>query len=96
MTDRDLWLIGQPEGFSLGAEGQYLSGMRAVITGSSKGIGREVGRALVIAGAEVVVHGGHCESSLNETVKMLKSHGGKAEGVLADLSLGLLRQLSPT
>ena len=65
---------------------EIFSGKRAVVTGSSKGIGLEVARTLAAAGADVVLHGGHCASSLESAVEALHEQGASAQGVLADLS----------
>ena len=65
---------------------QFLSGKRAVVTGSSKGIGLEVATFLAAAGADVVLHGGHCAESLAVAVKTLETQGVSVQGFLADLS----------
>ncbi len=57
------------------------SGKRVIVTGSTRGIGREAARLFVEAGAEVVIHG-RSRSGVDDTVAALA--GGK--GIAADLS----------
>ena len=62
-----------------------LAGRKAVVTGSSSGIGRAIAVEFARAGADVVVH---CRSSIdaaNETAALVREHGRKAEVVAADL-----------
>ena len=63
-----------------------LRGKFAVVTGSSRGIGREIALAFSQSGAEVLVHGGHCQTALDETVADIREQGGVAFSALADLS----------
>jgi 3-oxoacyl-[acyl-carrier protein] reductase len=63
-----------------------LEGRRAVVTGSSSGIGRAIVRELASAGADVVVH---CHRSLDaaeEVAAEIRIVGRRAEVVAADLS----------
>lgn len=43
--------------------GPDLAGRRALVTGSTEGIGRAIARALAAAGAEVIVHGHHPDAA---------------------------------
>jgi NAD(P)-dependent dehydrogenase (short-subunit alcohol dehydrogenase family) len=54
----------------------HLQGHRAVITGSSGGIGEAIARRLSAEGAAVVVHGRKGEA-VNEVVDAIRSEGGK-------------------
>ncbi|MFS0712921.1 SDR family oxidoreductase [Microbacterium sp. 2P01SA-2] len=62
-----------------------LSGRRALVTGGSSGIGRAIAGALAAAGAEVVVAARGADR-VDETVESIRSGGGLATGITADLS----------
>lgn len=68
------------------------TGRRAVVTGSSRGIGAGVAERLAAEGAHVVVTartlspGGSLPGSLEETVDRLRRYGGKVEHLVADLT----------
>jgi NAD(P)-dependent dehydrogenase (short-subunit alcohol dehydrogenase family) len=67
--------------------GEFLSGRRAVVTGASKGIGLAVARALLSAGANVVIcarNGKQLDRALADLAKSAK--GGKVAGHTADVS----------
>ncbi|MCW3057730.1 MAG: family NAD(P)-dependent oxidoreductase [Solirubrobacterales bacterium] len=61
-----------------------LEGQRALVTGSTSGIGRAIAIALARDGAEVLVHGRDAARGA-ETVKEITAAGGKASFVAADL-----------
>ncbi|MBI3270085.1 MAG: 3-oxoacyl-[acyl-carrier-protein] reductase [Planctomycetes bacterium] len=63
-----------------------LTGKAAIVTGASRGIGREVALALAERGAAVVCAATN-EALLAETVKAVTENGGKALAVRADVSL---------
>ena len=62
-----------------------LKGRRAVVTGSSAGIGEAIARRLAAEGAAVVVHGRRAEA-LHAVVEAIRASGGEATGTLANLA----------
>lgn len=63
-----------------------LSGLRAVVTGSTTGIGRAIATELAKAGADVVIHGGHSPEAAKSLAAELRSLGPRAVAVIADVS----------
>lgn len=63
-----------------------LDGHVAIVTGSGQNIGRAIAVRLAQAGAAVVVNGATSQAKLDETIAQIESVGGKAIGVLADVS----------
>jgi gluconate 5-dehydrogenase len=61
-----------------------LTGRRALITGSSRGLGWEMARALASAGAHVVLNGRHAES-LELRQKEIEASGGSASVSVFDV-----------
>ncbi|WUH92075.1 SDR family NAD(P)-dependent oxidoreductase [Streptomyces sp. NBC_00433] len=62
-----------------------LEGKRAIVTGSTSGLGEEIARQLAAEGAAVVVHGR--DSARAEAVaKTIREAGGRADVALGDLS----------
>jgi len=67
-------------------EDQLLYGQKALITGASSGIGKAVAKALAGAGASVVVnYSGHPEAG-QKAVEEIRSTGGEAVAIRADVS----------
>jgi NAD(P)-dependent dehydrogenase (short-subunit alcohol dehydrogenase family) len=63
-----------------------LSGKIALVTGASRGIGRSIAESLGQDGAVVAVHYGKNKGAADEVVAKIKSLGGDAFAVGADLS----------
>jgi len=62
-----------------------LSGRCAIVTGSTRAIGRGIARALAKNGANVVVHGRN-EADVRRVVEEIKADGGTAYGCAGDLA----------
>jgi 3-oxoacyl-[acyl-carrier protein] reductase len=62
-----------------------LSGKTALVTGASRGIGRASALGLAKAGAQVLVHYGSSEKEADAVVAEIRTAGGKADKVGADL-----------
>src|SRR5436190_297263 len=63
-----------------------LGGRRAVVTGSSSGIGRAIALELAHAGADLVVHCHRSRRGAEETAELAGKLGVRATVVCADLS----------
>jgi 3-oxoacyl-[acyl-carrier protein] reductase len=57
----------------------------ALVTGASRGIGRATASALADAGAQVLVHYGHSAQDAESLVATIRSKGGHADALRADL-----------
>ncbi len=62
------------------------NGKTALVTGASRGIGRAAAIALGKVGAQVLVHYGSNAAEARSVVDQIKSAGGRAEAVGADLA----------
>jgi 3-oxoacyl-[acyl-carrier protein] reductase len=62
-----------------------LEGKNALVTASSRGIGRAIARLLAARGANVVVNYNENQEAADETVRTITAAGGKAIAVQADL-----------
>ena len=65
---------------------KFLKGQKAIVTGSSSGIGTSVAMALSMAGADVVINYAGNKDSADEVVDQIKSNGGNAIAIGADVS----------
>jgi 2-amino-4-hydroxy-6-hydroxymethyldihydropteridine diphosphokinase len=73
----------RPYGVSAGRE---LASRRAVVTGSTSGIGRAIALELAAAGADVIVHGRRSRPAAEETAAQVRLAGVRGAVCLADLS----------
>ena len=62
-----------------------LSGQTAIVTGSTRAIGRGIARALAASGAQVVVHG-RGPADVQRVVDAITATGGKAYSCVGDLA----------
>jgi glucose 1-dehydrogenase len=62
-----------------------LKGHAALVTGSTKGVGRSIAEAFAAAGANVVVHGRSLDASAKEVLANCARRGVQAEFVTSDL-----------
>ncbi|MFI6235481.1 SDR family NAD(P)-dependent oxidoreductase [Micromonospora sp. NPDC050784] len=62
-----------------------LTGKRALVTGSSSGLGEAMARLLAAEGAQVVVHG-RSEKRATAVAEAIRADGGKADIALGDLT----------
>jgi 3-oxoacyl-[acyl-carrier protein] reductase len=62
-----------------------LQGKTVLVTGASRGIGRATASALAAAGAQVLVHYGRSAQDAESLVAAIRSKGGRADAIRADL-----------
>jgi 3-oxoacyl-[acyl-carrier protein] reductase len=62
-----------------------LAGLRAIVLGSTSGIGRATAMALAEAGADVIVHGRRSEAAAHEVAETCRRYGVRSEVLMADL-----------
>jgi 2-amino-4-hydroxy-6-hydroxymethyldihydropteridine diphosphokinase len=66
--------------------GRELVGLRAMVTGSTSGIGRAIVIELAAAGADVLVHGRRSGEQARELAQELRGCGVRSEALLTDLA----------
>lgn len=66
--------------------GRDLAGRRALVTGSTSGIGRAIALELAAAGADVIVHGRRSRQAAEETAARIRLADVRGEIWMADLS----------
>jgi glucose 1-dehydrogenase len=62
-----------------------LQGHSALVTGSTKGVGRSIAEAFAAAGADLVLHGRARDATAEEAISACRKHGGRVEFVTGDL-----------
>src|ERR1700736_3201891 len=62
-----------------------LTGLKALVTGATSGLGREIASQLARDGAEVIVHGRDATRGV-QAVEKIQLQGGRAHFVAADLA----------
>jgi 3-oxoacyl-[acyl-carrier protein] reductase len=62
-----------------------LTNKTALVTGASRGIGRATASVLASAGAHVLIHYGHSAPDAESIVADIRSRGGRADTIRADL-----------
>jgi 3-oxoacyl-[acyl-carrier protein] reductase len=62
-----------------------LSGLSAVVTGSTSGIGRAIALELAAAGADVIIHGRRSQETAEAVAEQARGHGVRSRAFLADL-----------
>jgi 3-oxoacyl-[acyl-carrier protein] reductase len=70
----------------MSASGRELQGMRAIVLGSTSGIGRATALALADAGADVLIHGRSSRQAAEEVAAEVRRRGGRSEVLMADLA----------
>ncbi len=65
--------------------GRELTGLRALVTGSTSGIGRAIALAFADAGADVLIHGRRSRDAANEAAERVREHDVRGGVFLADL-----------
>lgn len=65
--------------------GRELHGLRALVTGSTSGIGRAIALELAAAGADVLVHGRRSPGRAHELTASCRAHGVRSEAIMGDL-----------
>jgi 3-oxoacyl-[acyl-carrier protein] reductase len=70
----------------MSASARELQGLRAIVLGSTSGIGRATALALADAGADVLIHGRSSRQAAEEVAGEVRRRGGRSEVLMADLA----------
>ena len=70
-----------------------LTNKTALVTGASRGIGRATASALAEAGARILVHYGRSAQDAESLVAGIRSKGGRAQAIQADLGTLLAKEV---
>jgi 2-amino-4-hydroxy-6-hydroxymethyldihydropteridine diphosphokinase len=65
--------------------GRELTGLRALVTGSTSGIGRAIALELAAGGADILVHGRRSRDAAEQVADQVRQAGVRGGGILADL-----------
>lgn len=76
----------QPADCKFGVGPLELKGCRAIVLGSTSGIGRSVALELAAAGADVLVHGHRSREAAEEVAGLVRRQGGRSDVLMADLA----------
>ena len=63
-----------------------LKGHQALVTGSTKGVGRSIAEAFARAGCDVLIHGRQASEDSDQVLQQCRQQGVRAEFVTSDLS----------
>jgi 3-oxoacyl-[acyl-carrier protein] reductase len=66
--------------------GHDLLGLRALVTGSTSGIGKAIALRFARAGADVIIHGRRSIEKAEQVAAVVRRSGGRSEVLMADLS----------
>jgi 2-amino-4-hydroxy-6-hydroxymethyldihydropteridine diphosphokinase len=67
-----------------GPVNKELAGLRALVTGSTSGIGKAIALELAVGGADVIVHGRRADAA-KKVADRIRENGGRTQVVLANL-----------
>jgi len=81
-------LLAEKQGFQPAGPtpGRELAGQRALVTGSTSGIGRAIALELAKAGADVIIHGRRSNAAAEDVAHGVGIRGGRSAVILADLA----------
>ena len=84
-TIAELWVDARQRQLRIPSAGRELNGLRALITGSTSGIGKAMALELAAAGADVIVHGRNASARAEQVTTQCRSYGGRCEALYADV-----------
>ena len=68
------------------AEAKELDGLVAIVTGSSRNIGKAIAETLARAGAKLAINARSSEAAARDVVSGIQAQGGDAMVVMADVT----------